>query len=86
MPDETPPNIPIDETPPTYEDIAADESVPPVIREHAERLSSASGEIAKIAVDETDSLPRTVTKKHPKQKSSPKKQKKTPVNSTKKNS
>ena len=62
MPDETPPNIPIDETPPTYEDIAADESVPPVIREHAERLSSASGEIAKIAVDETDSLPRTVTK------------------------
>ena len=76
MPDETPPNIPIDETPPTYEDIAADESVDPGIREHAERLSSASGEIAKIAVEETDSLPRTENKKRPKQKSSPKKQKK----------
>jgi len=54
MPEETPPEQTTEETTPTYEDIAADESIHPGIREHAARLASLSTDIGELAVDSVD--------------------------------
>ena len=54
MPEETPPTQTTEENIPTYEEIAADESVHPGIREHASRLASSSTDIGELAVDSVD--------------------------------
>jgi hypothetical protein len=54
MPEETPPTQIIEENRPTYEEIAADESVHPDIQKHAARLASSSMGIEELAVDDVD--------------------------------